>query len=213
MIKIKDPVSGFSHLIGVFLSIAGIIMLLMNSHNLKEIVCFLIFGLASLILYSSSTVYHLFGKPASEIDYLRKIDHASIYFLIAGTFTPFCALAIQGALGYSLLIVIWILAILGASTIFTKSFWKNLGRWSSTGLYILMGWMAILIMYPMRMYPSIIAWIIIGGIFYTLGAVIYATKKPNLFKGFGFHELFHIFVLFGTISHFIAIYKVSLLSF
>ena len=210
MIKIKDPVSGFSHLIGVILAIIGTIILVINAQDVKEIVCFLIFGITAFVLYSASTIYHLFGAPASEIGYLRKIDHASIYFLIAGTFTPFCALIAKGVLGYSLLIIIWILALAGSSTIFLNSFWKHLGRWASTGLYIFMGWIALFMIYPMRMYPIIITWIIVGGIFYTIGAAIYATKKPNLFKGFGFHELFHIFVLLGTISHFIAIYQITL---
>lgn len=159
-------------------------------------------------MYTSSTIYHLFGKPASEIGYLRKIDHASIYLLIAGTFTPFCILVVNNTLGLIILIVVWILAIIGTTAMFFNSFWKHFPRWAATGLYVLMGWIAVFMIYPMRFYPDILLWIFIGGLFYTIGAVIYAIKKPNLFKGFGFHELFHIFVLLGTISHFIAIYLI-----
>ncbi|MFA7141706.1 MAG: hemolysin III family protein [Candidatus Paceibacterota bacterium] len=205
MIKIKDPISGFSHLLGVILSVVGTFFLLKESVSIS----FLIFGLTSFILYSASTIYHLFGKPASEISYLRKIDHASIYLLIAGTFTPFCVLLIKGTLGIIVLILIWTLAIIGSTTMFINAFWKYFPRWASTGLYILMGWIGLVLIYPMRLYPNLLFWILIGGIFYTIGAVIYAIKKPNPFKGFGFHELFHIFVLLGTISHFIAVYYLA----
>lgn len=208
MIKIKDPVSGFSHLLGAILSIIGTYFLLANSKTIEETVCFLIFGISSFLLYSSSTNYHLFGKPASEIGYLRKIDHASIYFLIAGTFTPFCVLIIENPLGLIILITTWVLAIIGASAVFINSFWKHFPRWASTGLYLLMGWVSVFLMYPLRVYPLILSLLLLGGLFYTIGAVIYAIKKPNLFKGFGFHELFHIFVLLGTITHFFAIYLI-----
>lgn len=210
MIKIKDPVSGFSHLIGTIMSIIGSCFLLANAQNMTQAICFLVFGITALALYSSSAIYHLFGKPASEIGILRKLDHASIYFFIAGSFTPFCVLVVGGSLGIATLILVWILAILGTSAVFINSFWQRFPRWAATGLYVLMGWVAVLIVYPMRLYPIMLLWIFIGGIFYTIGAVIYAIKKPNLFKGFGFHELFHIFVLLGTISQFIAICKIIL---
>ena len=206
MIKIKDPVSGFSHLLGAVLSVIGTYFLLIKSETIEEMACFLIFGISSFLLYSASTNYHLFGKPASEIGYLRKIDHASIYFLIAGTFTPFCILVIENPLGLIILITTWILAIVGASAVFINSFWEHFPRWASTGLYLLMGWVSVFLMYPLRIYPLILFLLLLGGLFYTFGAVIYAIKKPNLFKGFGFHELFHIFVLLGTITHFFAIY-------
>ena len=208
MIKLKDPVSGFSHLIGSILSIIGTYFLLVNAKSTEEIVCFLIFGITAFVLYSASTNYHLFGKPASEIGYLRKIDHASIYLLIAGTFTPFCVLIIERPLGLIILILVWILGIIGFSAMFINSFWEHFPRWASTGLYLLMGWVSLFIIYPLRIYPLILFLLLLGGVFYTIGAVIYAMKKPNLFNGFGFHELFHIFVLLGTICHYIAIYLI-----
>ena len=208
MIKIKDPVSGFSHLVGAILSIVGTYFLLINAQGTEQIICFLIFGITSFVLYTASTIYHLFGGPDFEVGVLRKIDHASIYLLIAGTFTPFCILIVKGIWGMATLTFVWVLAIIGTTAMFLNSFWKHFPRWAATGLYLLMGWIAVLIIYPMKMYPIMLLWIFIGGIFYTIGAVIYAIKKPNLFKGFGFHELFHIFVLLGTISHFVAIYKI-----
>lgn len=209
MFKIKDPFSGFSHLVGAILIIIGTFFLLVNAKALKEIICFLCFGITALILYGASTLYHLFGKPASEISSLRKVDHASIYLLIAGTFTPFCILLVDNIFGLIILIIVWLLAISGITATFFDSFWKHLPRWASTGLYILMGWIGALIIYPLRHYPFILLWIFIGGAFYTIGAVIYIIKKPNPFKGFGFHELFHILVLLGTASHFIAIYYLA----
>lgn len=205
--KIKDPVSGYSHLLGAILSIIGTILLVIISidkNQLEKTIPFLIFGLSMIMLYSSSGIYHLFGKKAEEVDIFRKIDHAMIYILIAGTYTPLCLIALKGLIGTLSFIIIWILAILGISTVFFKKFWSKMPRWGSTGIYILMGWISLFLIYPL--YKTIpleaILWIFIGGTFYTIGAIIYAIKKPNPFKGFGFHEIFHILVLLGTISHF-----------
>jgi hemolysin III len=162
-----------------------------------------------IMLYSSSGLYHLFGKKAEEIDIFRKIDHAMIYILIAGTYTPLCLVALKGTFGIISFIVIWILAGFGISTVFFKKFWSKMPRWGATGIYILMGWISVFLIYPLsKVVPlGAILWIGIGGIFYTVGAVIYAMKKPNPFKGFGFHEIFHILVLLGTASHFWCILK------
>ncbi|MFA5715393.1 MAG: hemolysin III family protein [Candidatus Paceibacterota bacterium] len=210
--KIKDPVSGISHLIGAVLSLLGTIILLYSAYkqnDVSKIVSFFIFGGSMLFLYTSSAIYHLFGHSPEEVDIYRKIDHAMIYILIAGTYTPFCLVALKGAWGISTLITIWILAGAGISTVFFKSFWTNVPRWFATFLYILMGWLSMIIVYPLFKATNIetILWLFLGGLFYTVGAVIYAKKKPNISKGFGFHELFHILVLLGTMSHFWLIYK------
>jgi hemolysin III len=162
-----------------------------------------------LFLYTSSAIYHLFGHSPEEVDIYRKIDHAMIYILIAGTYTPFCLIALKGTWGISTLITIWILAGAGISTVFFKSFWTNVPRWFATFLYILMGWLSMIIVYPLFKATNIetILWLFLGGLFYTVGAVIYAKKKPNIYKDFGFHELFHVLVLLGTMSHFWLIYK------
>jgi hemolysin III len=162
-----------------------------------------------LFLYSSSANYHLFGHSPEEVDIFRKIDHAMIYILIAGTYTPFCLIALKGFWGILILIIIWTLAAFGTSTVFFKSFWTKVSRWFATGLYMMMGSIIIFFIYPLFKATNIetVVWLLIGGFFYLVGAVIYAIKKPNLSKNFGFHELFHIFVLLGTMSHFWAIYK------
>lgn len=210
--KIKDPVSGISHLIGALLSLFGTIFLLYSAYrqnDVAKIVSFFIFGGSMLFLYTSSAIYHLFGHSPEEVDVFRKIDHAMIYILIAGTYTPFCLIALKGAWGIATLSVIWTLGMAGISTVFFKSFWTKVPRRLATSLYVLMGWLSVIIIYPLFKSAGIetVTWLLIGGLFYTVGAAIYAKKKPNLWSGFGFHELFHIFVLLGTTSHFWCIYK------
>lgn len=205
--KIKDPVSGISHLIGAILSIIGTVILIYLSAKegkIFHVVSFAIFGASMIFLYTSSAIYHLFGHSPEEVDVFRKIDHAMIYVLIAGTYTPFCLIALRGPWGYSAISVIWVLAIMGISTVFFKSFWANVPRWTATALYIIMGWLSVILVWPIYRaagYEAVL-WLMIGGVFYTVGAIIYAQKKPNFWKGFGFHELFHILVLLGTIAHF-----------
>ncbi len=205
--KIKDPISGYSHLLGGVLSIIGtffLVIIAIEKNHTDKIIPFIIFGISMIMLYFSSGIYHLFGKKAEEVDIFRKIDHAMIYILIAGTYTPLCLIALKGVLGTASFITVWALAIIGISTVFFKKFWSKMPRWGSTGLYVLMGWISIFLIYPLSQSVSLeaITWLIIGGIFYTIGAIIYAIKKPNPLKGFGFHEIFHIFVLLGTASHF-----------
>lgn len=210
--KIKDPISGISHLIGAILSIIGTVFLLYAAYeqnDLTKIVSFFIFGGSMIFLYVSSANYHLFGHSPEEVDIFRKIDHAMIYILIAGTYTPFCLIALKNAWGISMMITIWALAAGGISTVFFKSFWTKVPRWFATGLYMGMGCLSFILIYPLFKAIGIkaIIWLLIGGVFYLTGAVIYAQKKPNISKAFGFHELFHIFVLLGTLSHFYGIYK------
>lgn len=210
--KIKDPVSGISHLIGAILSLVGTVFLLYSAYkqnDVTKIVSFFIFGGSMFFLYTSSALYHLFGHSPEEVDVFRKIDHAMIYILIAGTYTPFCLIPLRDSWGILILIIIWTLAAAGISTVFFKSFWTKVPRWFATGLYMMMGLVIIFFIYPLFQATNLqtVIWLLVGGIFYLVGAVIYAIKKPNLSKDFGFHELFHIFVLFGTIGHFWAIYK------
>jgi hemolysin III len=210
-IKIKDPVSGISHLIGALFSILGTVILVylaFKENSTTKIVSFFIFGFSMIFLYSSSAIYHLFGHSPEEVDVFRKIDHAMIYILIAGTYTPICLIPLWGTLGIISLVLIWVLAALGVSTVFFKKFWTHVPRWVATALYIVMGWLSLALLYPLSKTVPIgfIIWLLLGGIFYTIGAVIYSKKKPNFFNQFGFHEIFHILTLLGTLSHFYAIY-------
>lgn len=204
--KTKDLISGISHLIGALLAVFGLIILLINSDSLIKTISFLIFGLTVLIVYIMSAIYHLFKKTTDEVGLLRKLDHASIYLLIAGSFAPFCLILVKGVLGWSVFISIWIIAIIGVSITFIKSVWK-LPRWALTSFYIFMGLVGLILLYPLRDNPEIIIWLLIGGAFYIFGAIIYIIKKPNFTKAFGFHELFHFLILGGTASHFFCVYK------
>ncbi|MFA5742467.1 MAG: hemolysin III family protein [Candidatus Paceibacterota bacterium] len=205
-LKIKDPISGYSHLAGALFFFVGSILLVKRSEGALEFFSFFVFGATAFLLYLASAWYHLFGAPREKIGYSRKFDHALIYFLIAGTFTPFCLVLLRGPWGWIVFASVWILAAVGTAAIFFDSFWKHFPRWASTGLYLFMGWIAAALIYPLRSYPMIIALVAAGGFFYTVGAVIYILKKPNFNKYFGFHELFHFFILAGTLAHFWCIY-------
>jgi len=211
-IKIKDPVSGLSHLIGAVLSVFGTVILISSAvqeQSSIKIISFSVFGLSMIFLYASSTIYHLFGHSPEEIDIFRKIDHAMIYILIAGTYTPICLIPLWGPWGWYSLILIWALAIFGISMVFFKKFWTNVPRWVATVIYVVMGWLSVVLLYPLsqKVSVSFIGWLLLGGFFYTLGAYIYAQKKPNFCKQFGFHEIFHILTILGTFCHFWGIYN------
>lgn len=136
----------------------------------------------------------------------RKLDHIMIYLVIAGSYTPICAITLTGNWRIWMLIGIWLFALFG---FFSKIFWMNAPRWLSTMLYLLMGWVAVVIVPQMwRVVPHwFLIWLGIGGLFYTFGAIIYGVKKPDPFPNkFGFHEIWHLFVMGGAFSHFWAIY-------
>ena len=137
---------------------------------------------------------------------LRKLDHAMIFILIAGSYTPFCLLSLQGAWKWSIIIIVWSLALIG---IILKIVWMNMPRWVSTGFYIGMGWIALFALKPL--YDSLpiggFFFLLLGGAMYTIGGIIYGTKKPNFSPNFGFHEIFHIFVMLGSLCHYWAVFK------
>jgi len=154
------------------------------------------------LLYTASTLYHALNLPKNKIEILQKIDHMMIYVLIAGTYTPVCLTALRGVWGWSLFACIWSIAVIG---ILLKIFWFNAPRWLSTLFYIGMGWMVIIAFVPLvnAISPQGLNWLVAGGLLYTIGGIIYATKWPKInLKYFGFHELFHLFVLGGSICHF-----------
>jgi hemolysin III len=203
--RLKDPVSAISHMIGAVLSVIGTAYLVYKSvakGSTRHVVAFSIYGLSMILLYTASSVYH--SIPASEewTQILRKIDHSMISVLIAGTYTPFCLIALENAWRWSILAAIWGLAIAG---IIMSIAWIDAPRWFSTLVYVLMGWLIVIASVPLT--QTITQWgvigLLVGGLSYSLGAVIYATKWPKIrSKTFGFHEIFHFFVLGGTASHY-----------
>ena len=208
--KLREPVSGLTHLFGALLSIIALCILVKNSvfsNNLLGIVAFSIFGASLILLYSASSIYHLSWVSQKAIKVLRRIDHSMIYVLIAGSYTPVCLMALRGAWGWSIFGTIWGFAFLG---ILVKNFWFNAPRWLSTLFYILMGWLLIIAIFPLsKVLPSGgMFWLFAGGIAYTVGGVIYGAKWPKIpFKHFSFHETFHLFVLLGSFCHFWLMYK------
>lgn len=210
MIKIKDPISALTHFIGVILSIIAIFSLINKAYyygNILHVTAFSIFGISLILLYTASTLYHIFETPKALSNILHRVDHMMIFVLIAGTYTPICLIPLKGTVGLTLLSIIWSAAIAG---IFFKIFWMNAPRWINTGIYIGMGWIVVIAIFPLaKVLPfNGIFWLFSGGIAYTLGAVIYGTKWPKFnFKWVGFHEIFHIFVLLGSFCHFILVYN------
>ncbi len=207
---LKDPLSGLTHCIGVVLSIVGLVLLVYRgaaAGNAWQVVAFAIFGASMILLYTASTLYHWLPLSQKGTTILRKFDHGLIFFLIAGTYTPICLLPLRGPWGWSLFGCIWGLALVG---IVTKIFWLNAPRWLSTVVYIAMGWLVAIATQPLLQTVPLggVGWLLAGGLFYTVGAVIYGLKRPNPFPDvFGFHEIFHLFVLLGSFCHFWMMYQ------
>jgi len=206
--KLREPVSGLTHFIAFLLSIAALVILVVYAAaegTPWHIVAFAIFGTSLILLYGASSLYHLLPLSEFGVSILRKIDHIMIFILIAGTYTPVCLVPLRGAWGWSLFGVIWGIAIGG---IFISLFWINAPRWLSTSLYVMMGWLIIIAFIPFVKIISSngLLWFVLGGFFYSSGAVIYALKKPNPYPGIlGFHEIWHLFVMAGSFCHFWAI--------
>ncbi|OPL09604.1 MAG: hemolysin [delta proteobacterium ML8_F1] len=206
-IKIREPVNAITHLFGALLSVVGLGLLLnaaVSSGEMTKIISSIIFSLGLIGLYTTSAVYHGIHR---YIPLFRKLDHTMIYFLIAASYTPICLVTLRGRTGGIFLGIIWSMAVLGGVL---KFLWLSAPRWLYTSFYLILGWAALFILIPLyRELPfTAIELLVGGGLFYTLGAVIYGTKSRRLRIGvFGFHEIFHIFILLGSLSHYIMIYR------
>lgn len=204
----KELTSAFTHLGGAIFGIVGTILLLISKKlNSVTLTAFLIFGISMVLMYSTSTIYHFIDRSKQEAKLImRKLDHIMIFVFVAGSYTPICLLTLKGIVGYKLLILVWSITLVGT---FIKLFWITAPNWVSSMLYISMGWVAVLVLSPLtnKMPAGGMYWLVTGGILYTIGGVIYALKRPNINKTyFGFHELFHIFILAGSLCHYIMMY-------
>lgn len=203
--KMKEPMNALTHLIGDVLSVIGLVFLLYYAvvrGTPWHIVSFSVFGISLILLYTASTLYHALNLSKRKTEILHKIDHMMIYVLIAGTYTPVCLISLRGIWGWSLFASIWSIAIIG---ILFKIFWFNAPRWLSTLFYIVMGWLVVVAFVPLAnaVSPRGLVWLVAGGVLYTIGGIIYGTKRPRInLKFFGFHEIFHLFVLGGSMCHF-----------
>jgi len=204
----REPFSGLSHLIGAMLTIPALIFMLINlpAQNASTyLTSYLVFCASMFLMFGSSATYHLLDISELGLKRLKRIDHIAIFIMIAGTYTPYCLIGLEGALSWFMFTLIWGVAIVG---VMVKIFWLHAPRWLSTLLYVAMGWVAILIYEPLsqNLSSESIYWLIAGGVVYTLGAVIYATKWPNIHqKYFNFHDLWHVFVLGGAACHYASI--------
>ncbi|WP_201327973.1 PAQR family membrane homeostasis protein TrhA [Thermotomaculum hydrothermale] len=205
--KIREKFNALSHFAGSVFAIYGLAGLMVKSTTLEKKIATLIFSISMFSMFFSSALYHSVNANDKVIKTLRKLDHVMIGVFIAGTYTPLCMISLkESKAGMIFLIVIWSLAIVSAIQSF---FWIDAPRWFSTGIYLLMGWVAIFgikYVYYALSFKGFL-WLMIGGTFYTVGAIIYALKKPDFGKILGFHEIWHLFVLAGAISHYIMIYS------
>ncbi len=207
--SIREPVNSLTHLGGALLSLVGLILLLFKSIGLKSdvniIIGAAIFGLSLIALYTTSGVYHLVKAGKDIILRLKKLDHSMIYVLIAGSYTPILMRVVSGTTQIFMLTLIWTMALGG---VFFRVFWIGAPRWLYTVTYLVMGWISVFLIGHVLSYsgPFGLSLLVAGGLSYTIGGVIYGLKKPNISKLFGFHELFHCFVLLGSLLHFIFIY-------
>ena len=205
---LRDPINGLTHLVGGLLASVGLVVLLVKAASegrADQLVAFGVFGFSLIALYSASSLYHLLPLAPRGIAGLRRLDHMMIFVLIAGTYTPFCLLALDGAWRVGLLCLIWGLALCG---ILLKLFWMDAPRWLSVALYLGMGWLALVAAPALFRAVPIggMAWVLAGALVYSAGALIYGLKRPNLVPGvFGFHELWHLFVVAGSACHFWAV--------
>lgn len=213
--KLKDPGSAITHFIGMLMAMFASVPLLIKafSGGRDVYLCSLVFAISMILLYGASTMYHSFDRGERVNKVLKKLDHAMIFVLIAGSYTPVCLLVIGGRTGLVLLGLVWGVGLLG---IIFKMFWVTCPKWLSSVMYIAMGWMCVMAFSPIinNMTKVEFAWLLAGGIIYTVGGVIYAIKTPRVkaynerHKFFGTHEIFHIFVMVGSMCHFILIYQV-----
>jgi hemolysin III len=199
---LEERINILSHASGLLLSMVAIVLLLVrasNYGNAWHIVSVAIFGASLIALYAASTTYHSATRPELRAR-LRVIDHATIYILIAGTYTPFTLITLSGPVGWTIFSISWGLAVSG---IVLKLFFTGRFNLVSTLMYIFMGWIIVFAVKPLvaSLPAEGLYWLIAGGLSYTIGAVVYSIKKVPLN-----HAIFHLFVLGGSVCHFVAVY-------
>jgi len=200
--RIREPFNGTSHLLGLLLAGAGTILLLRSARQPAQLVAFAIYGTTLILLYGASTLYHSLPLAERPLRALRTLDHIAIYFLIAGTYTPLALITLNGTLGWTLLGTVWLIALAGVPF---KLFFLDAPVWLSTSTYLGMGYLALVAAVPIARAASLsgLAWLLAGGMAYTIGAVIFMRQRPDPFPGrFGHHEIWHLLVLAGSGCHY-----------
>ena len=215
--EVRDPYDGLrpwsaiTHGVGAGLAVLGTALLAARSilaGSWLHLAVFLVYGLSMICLYTASTLYHCVNTTPAKRIALRKYDHCSIYLLIAGSYTPICATVLLRDGGIPLLSVIWALAFAGIALTIAK---LEIPRWLTSVIYLFMGWLSLAAIVPLaRLMPTAgMVWLVAGGLLYTVGGVLYAVKWPGRNNPrFGCHEIFHVFILLGSLCHFFLMYQV-----
>ena len=204
-ITIREPGSALTHFIAMLLALCAAVPLLVRAavhSGVKSLTAMTVFMISMVLLYAASTIYHSVNCSGRILRIFRKMDHMMIFVLIAGTYTPVCLLTLPKPSGLMLLAAVWGIALVG---IFIKGFWITCPKWFSSVLYIAMGWSCLSVLgqlFPLHAF----LWLLAGGLIYTAGGIIYALRLP-LFDArhpmFGLHEIFHLFVMAGSLCHFV----------
>jgi len=210
-ITIREPGSAITHFIAMMMAVFATVPLLVKAgiqSGWENFLAMAIFMGSMILLYGASATYHSVDLTGRSLRVFRKLDHMMIFVLIAGSYTPVCLIVLGGKLGYTLLALVWGIAAVG---MLVKACWITCPKWFSSVIYIAMGWVCVLVFGPLLKTLSAPAflWLLAGGIIYTIGGVIYALKLPIFnakHKFFGSHEVFHLFVMGGSICHFIFMY-------
>lgn len=210
-IIIREPGSAITHFIGMMMAVLAALPLLAKAGmtgSMPAVAAMMIFAVSMVSLYGASALYHSVNVTGKVLKVFKKIDHMMIFVLIAGSYTPVCMLILEHELGYPMLAAVWGIAFVG---ILIKFFWVTCPKWFSSVIYIAMGWVCVFVFGELleTLPTPAFLWLLTGGLVYTAGGVIYALKCP-IFNGkhkwFGSHEIFHIFVMVGSICHFIFMY-------
>ena len=210
-ITIREPGSAITHFIAMMMAVFATVPLLVKAgiqSGWENFLAMAIFMGSMILLYGASATYHSVDLTGRSLRVFRKLDHMMIFVLIAGSYTPVCLIVLGGKFGYTLLALVWGIAAVG---MLVKACWITCPKWFSSVIYIAMGWVCVLVFGPLLKTLSVPAflWLLAGSIIYTVGGVIYALKLPIFnakHKFFGSHEVFHLFVMGGSICHFIFMY-------
>lgn len=203
-LKMKEPVNTWTHFVTCIAAVIGLVLLIRLSYeSTSTLITMVIYGVSLILLYAASSIYHWVRTTPKKELWLKKLDHCAIYLLIAGSYTPVFYHGLDGVWKWVMLLVIWVMSIIG---IVLKLFFIHLPRYLSTAFYVTLGWIAVIPFVKLvdALPLGAIILMIVGGMLYTIGSIIYATKIFDFFpQKFGFHEIFHLFVTAGSVVHFI----------
>ncbi len=202
MSRLREPWNSLTHGVGALLALPVLVGLWWYAvHAAVAVWPFVVFGFSMLLLYTASACYHSLRLSEGGLLWLRKLDHSAIFLLIAGTYTPLAYFGLHDQWRGPVLVTVWVVALLGMGL---KLITMRLPRWISTLLYVCLSWVAVAFwpQFAQHLSPAALTWLCIGAVMYSAGAVVYGTKKWNPLPGvFGFHEIWHLFVLAGSAAH------------